>query len=192
MVTARCKYTNCFKLDNENIHGLDDLNRKLDAAMHYFAVDVPVVIGVEAVKHFKKNFETEGVPDVDKWASRKTLRAGGTNSQKVLSKSGELSESIDYKLEGDTVIIYSDKPYAQIHNEGGEITVTPQMRKYFWAMYYTAREGKETQLMEQWKAMALAKKIKVEKRQFIGESPVLIQNITDKIVRDLTKILNGV
>ena len=112
-------------MDNENIHGLDELNAKLEAAIEYFEKDVPVVIGVEAVKHFKQNFENEGF-DGNKWAARKTIRTGSTNGQKILGKSGELSESIDYKIEGGTITIYSDKPYAEIHNEGGIITVTPK------------------------------------------------------------------
>jgi phage gpG-like protein len=177
-------------MDNEIVHGLDELTRRLDAAINYFEHDAKDVIGVESVKLFKQNFQEEGF-NGQKWAARKTKRFGGTNSQKVLTKSGELSESITYKIDGDAVIIYSDKPYAEIHNEGGEITVTPNMKKYFWAQYYAAAEIKDAELMEQYKAMALAKKIVIPKREYIGESPQLVENITNKIVRDLTKILNG-
>lgn len=177
-------------MDNQYVHGADELQRKLNEAKDYLQNDVKDVIGIEAVKHFKRNFEEEGFVDksVSKWASRKTKRSGGTNGQKVLNKSGELSESIDYRVDGEGVVISTDKPYAEIHNEGGEITVTPQMRKYFWAMHKEAKDGGDDDMADQYKGMALAKKIVIPKRQFIGESEVLNNNIIDKIVRDLTKI----
>ena len=65
------------------------------------------------------------------------------------------------------------------------------MRKYFWAQYFMAKESGASDLQEQYMHMALAKKITIPKRPFIEDSPRLVENITDKIVRDLTKILNG-
>ena len=58
-------------------------------------------------------------------------------------------------------------------------------------MYFNAKEAGDKALMEQYKGMALAKEIKMPKRQYIGESEQLNENITNKIVRDLTNILNG-
>lgn len=179
-----------FKMDNQYVKGADDLQRKINAAKLYLQGDVKDVIGIESVKHFKRNFEQEGFVDnnVSKWAARKTKRSGSTNSQKVLSKTGELAESIDYKVAGDVVVIYTDKPYAELHNNGGELTVTPQMKKYFWAMHKQAKDAGDLELADQYKAMALAVKIVMPKRQFIGESQTLNNNIIDKITRDLTKI----
>lgn len=177
-------------MDSEFVKGMDELSRRLQNATEYFMSDVPDVIGTEATVLFKKNFEDEGF-NGNKWAARKSLRPGGTNGQKVLSKSGELSESIDYKLQGNTVIIYSDKPYAQVHNEGGTIPVTKQMRKYFWAQHYMAAEARNEPLAEMYKHMALSKQIVIPKREYIGDSPELVENIANKIVRDLLKILNG-
>lgn len=180
-------------LDNDNIKGADDLIRRLTAAKSYIAHDVNKVVGVEAVNHFKEGFQNEGFTDksLEKWKSRKTKRSGGTNGQKVLSKSGELGDSIDYRIEGKTTIIYSDKVYSQIHNEGGEITVTPQMRKFFWAKSHEAKEAGDTDLQEQYKFMALSKVIKIEQRKFMGESKVLVDKIINKIERDLIKILKS-
>lgn len=174
-------------MDNKNISGADAMERQLREMMDYIEKDVPLVIGIESVNHFKKNFENEGF-DNQKWASRKTKRAGSTDGQKILTKSGDLAESIDYRVESNTVVIYSDLPYAQIHNEGGKITVTPQMRKYFWANYYQAKNDGDIIRMDQYKAMAMSKQITVQQRQFIGNSPILLDNISNKIVRDLTRI----
>ncbi|PZP42163.1 MAG: hypothetical protein DI598_17255 [Pseudopedobacter saltans] len=177
-------------MDNQNVSGADEMERQLRAMMDYIENDVTTVIGVESVNHFKDNFQNEGF-DNQKWESRKTKRIGSTDGQKILSKSGDLAESIDYRVEGSTVVIYSDLPYAQIHNEGGKITVTPQMRKYFWANYYAAKDGGMLDIADQYKAMALAKEITIEQRQFMGDSPPLLDSISNKIVRDLTRIANS-
>lgn len=176
-------------LDNQNIHGLDDMMRKLHAAQAYINDDVPQVIGTEAVKHFKANFANEGF-DGNKWADRKTkVRL----QKKILTGQGggdHLGDSIDFKVAGKNITIYTDKVYAQIHNEGGEISVTPQMKKFFWAKSMEAKEGGDLDAAQQFKYMALSKTIKIPKREFMGNSEQLNTNITDKITRDLDTILN--
>jgi phage gpG-like protein len=177
-------------LDNQNIHGADALVAKLKAAKRYLQQDAPEVIGTEAVKHFKQNFVNEGF-DGNKWASRKTKTK---LQRKVLTGQGNgdhLGDSLDYRVEGRTIIIYTDKVYAQIHNEGGEITVTPQMRKYFWAMSMQAKDAGDTDMADQYKAMALSNQITIMQRKFMGESPLLTNKIIDKIKRDLLRILKN-
>jgi phage gpG-like protein len=178
-------------VDNKNINGLDDVIRKLQNAKDYLQNKVPTVVGVEAVKHFKNNFQLEGFLNrvLKKWEARKIKRLGSTDNQKILSKSGELADSIDFRIQGNTIIIYSDKVYAQIHNEGGKITVTDKMRKYFWAMHYEAKQQSNTIAAEQYKGMALAKIIVMPKRKYMGDSVVLDEAIVNKITRDLDKIL---
>jgi phage gpG-like protein len=179
-------------MDNEFVKGADELVQKLNQINKYVEKDVPVVVGVEAVNHFKESFTNEGFTDKSfvKWQERKSKRFGSTNSQPILSQSGELADSIDFRIEGDTVVIYTDKPYAEIHNEGGTIEVTAQMKKYFWSQWHMAKEMEDEEMMSQFKAMALAKQIKIQQRQFIGESEALNQRITDKILRELQNIVN--
>lgn len=179
-------------IDNKNVQGVDDMLQKLQAAKQYLNRDVNKVFGVEAVDHFKEGFQNEGFTDKSlvKWETRKSKRSGGTNSQKVLSKSGDLADSITFRVEENATIIYSDKVYAQIHNEGGKITVTYQMRRYFWAEWHNAKEAGETEMQDQWKAFALSQTIEIKQRKFMGESQALNQKIIAKIERDLTRILN--
>lgn len=177
-------------LDNQNIKGADEMIRKLQAMKSYINEDVPEIIGTEAVNHFKNNFQEEGF-DGDKWESRRSQRQGSTGGQKVLTYSGELSESIDYRIQGTTIIIFTDKPYGEIHNEGGKITVTPKMKGYFFAKSKEAKENGEIELANQYKAFALSKEIIIKQRKFMGQSPVLIGKITDRIKRDLTQIANS-
>lgn len=171
---------------NKNVSGADEVIRQLQQAQQYIKESVPVVIGVEAVRFFKDAFVKGGLKN--KWAPRKIPRPGSTNNQNVLIQSEHLMDSIDYKVEGNDVIIYSDLIYAEIHNDGGEITVTGKMRKYFWAKHYEAKAAGLLDVADMWKSCALAKKIVIPQRQFIGDSPELDQRIIDKITSDLDKI----
>lgn len=183
------KYT-IMGLDNKNIHGLDETLRRLEAAKKYIADDVNQVIGIEAVKHFKNNFMEEGF-DGNKWAARKTKVKLQKRTLTGQGSGDHLGDSIDYKVDGKTTIIYSDKLYAQIHNEGGEITVTPKMKAFFWAKSKEAKDAGDTELQEQFKWMALSKVITIKQRLFMGPSNLLNEKIISKITRDLTRILNN-
>lgn len=175
-------------MNNQNIKGADEMARKLQELKQYLQHDVYEVIGIEATKHFKKNFYDEGF-DGKKWKSRKSKRMGNTNGQKILSQSGELAESIDYRIDGNIVVIYSDKPYAQIHNEGGKISVTPKMKGYFWAKHKEAKDAGAHDVADMYKAMALSKEITIEQRKFMGESHDLITILNNKINKDLKQIV---
>ncbi|MEN9447129.1 MAG: hypothetical protein RJA25_419 [Bacteroidota bacterium] len=178
---------------NIEIKGGDDMKEKLEQAINFLkGGDILEIIGVEAINHFKQSFEDEGFTDksLDKWDTRKSKRLT-RNEQKTLSDTGELAESIDYRVEGNTVIIYSDKPYAQIHNEGGEITVTPKMRSFFIAKHYEAKEAGNTEAQDMWQAMFFSDKITIPKRQFIGDSEMLNVKIKDKITRELDNIFKS-
>ena len=48
-------------------------------------------------------------------------------------------ETLPLRISGNSITFSSDLPYAALHNEGGDIRVTPRMRRFFWAKYYAAR-----------------------------------------------------
>lgn len=113
---------------------------------------------------------------------KKTLTGQGSGDH--------LSDSIEYKIEGNSIIITTDRVYAQIHNEGGTIPVTQKMKRFFWAKHKEAKENNNSELAEQYKYMALATTITIPKRQFIGNSTSMNNTITQKIKAHLTKIFN--
>ena len=88
----------------------------------------------ESVKFFVDSFRKEGWTDSSftAWAKSNSPMA----ANKTLFKSGDLMRSI-HKVEEspERVVIEANKPYAEIHNSGGTITVTPKMKKFFWAKY---------------------------------------------------------
>lgn len=101
--------------------------------------------------------------DGEAWAPRKQDDGIGS----LMVRSSALRRGLRLKTVGNKVIVESDVPYANIHNQGGVIQtkVTPEMRKAFWAKWYDTKEV-------YWKALALTKKssftIRIPKRQFIG------------------------
>lgn len=86
-------------------------------------------------------------------AKQKPLNfSSSATTRKVLSsKRMELYNSIRYKTSGGQVVISSDKPYAQLHNEGGTIKVF----------------GKHP--------------VKIPQRQFMGESKELSDKFAEQI-----------
>lgn len=150
-----------------------------------------------ALAHFKHSFSNQGFTDVSlkKWPDR----IGGPRNQgrAALMSRGVLKRGLRIKktsINGAIVGMDDAVKYADIHNEGGEIKVTPQMRRFFWAMYYkTGGKNNRTKgnaLPQFWLSMALTTKesLTIPKRQFIGDSVALERKIIAYVEQEL-KIL---
>jgi len=161
-------------------------------------------LAVELADEFDKNFERKGF-FTDKWPDSKLWNARGS----LMMRSGNLRRSIRYNVRDNQVTFSSSLPYASVHNEGGEITVTEKMKKFFWAMYYKAAGavkqtagGKEskskrnvslTNEAAQWKNLALMKvgqKMKIEKRQMVGDHPAVAKIVNDVIDANMIEFNN--
>lgn len=144
-------------------------------------------VAVELADEFDRNFERKAFFD-QKWKQPKISNSRGT----LMMRTGNLRRSIKYSVRDNQVLFSSSLPYAAIHNEGGEIVVTKQMKSFFWAMYYKASGGitktksgttsntvRNTRLSaeaQSWKNLALMKighKMKIERRQIVGDHPAL-------------------
>ncbi len=104
-----------------------------------------------------------------------------------MQRSGKLRRSLNSKTQSNSVIFTSNMPYAQIHNEGGTITVTAKMKRFFWYQYkkHSKGDSKPTKEALQWKALALKKagsKITIPQRQFIGLKHPEVQKIIEQII----------
>lgn len=157
-------------------------------------------IRVELSGEFDKNFERQAFFS-EAWARRKSpTRPGGH----ILVDTGRLRQSISSRMTDTSITFYTTLPYAEIHNDGGEIVVTQKMKKYFWAKYYEAtgsfgrkkdgsrRNDKRTVQLsseaEFWKFMALKKAgttIKIPRRRFLGTSPEVEQSVREIIEENL-------
>ena len=91
-------------------------------------------IQVELSDEFDQNFEREAFFS-EAWARRKSpTRPDGH----ILVDTGNLRRSIQSRTTDNSITFFTTEPYAEIHNDGGEIVVTAKMKKYFWHKYYEA------------------------------------------------------
>ena len=170
--------------------------------LHNFLSDLKV----ELLDEFDKNFERKAFFD-HPWKETKMPNRRGS----LMMRTGALRRSIRATSNDQLIRFSSSLPYASIHNEGGVITVTQKMKRYFWAMYYKtsgavsktkkgeARNTNRNKAMSleasYWKAMALKKvgsKIKIEQRQFIGphrEVDQCVERVFDKSMKEFEEFI---
>lgn len=135
-------------------------------------------IRVELNDEFDRNFERKAFFNTA-WKPAKHNTIGS-----LMMRTGALRKSVRSSIIGNSAIKWeSSLPHADIHNRGGNITVTPKMKGFFWYRYRMATGGNNKNMNPEavfWKAMALKRvgsTITIPKRQFIGEHPVVHQCI---------------
>lgn len=117
----------------------NQITRELQQRVNQLIKETLKDIRTEALDEFDRNFEREAFFN-EKWARRKF---NDDRSRGLLVQTGNLRRSITGRITSrDSVVIESTEPYAQIHNEGGTITVTRRMQKYFWWKYITITGSK--------------------------------------------------
>ncbi|WP_304203808.1 phage virion morphogenesis protein [Phocaeicola plebeius] len=154
-------------------------------------------IKVEFDEEFDRNFERKAFFDEKEWPERKFDDGVGS----LLQRTGGLRRSVRSRKQRGELVYSSSKPYAQIHNEGGEIRVTRKMKGYFWhklketeGKYQYKKNGEKrgnkrnrelSGKEEFYRAMALKKvgsTVKIPERRFIGTG-----RNTDRIIREITE-----
>jgi len=151
-------------------------------------------VAAMALTFFKSSFVNQGFTDTSlkKWDGRK----GGPKNKgrAILVDRAILKRSIRIKeVTGSNATIGVDGAikYAQIHNEGGTINITPKMRRFFWAMYYKfgGKLKKPPEAALYWRNLALTSKteITIPKRQFIGDSRTLDKQAFEFLTQELNK-----
>lgn len=180
---------------------VNDLNRLTSRVL-------PVKVGRAVVESTRQNFRQGGFYG-RKWKDpmRRTIGFDGADGQygPLLSRQNHLMSSTDYIPGPGKVTIQNTAEYAQIHNEGGHIPVTVKMKRFFWAKYYEIglagqlyKSGKGKRMKQKadalsgeagfWKGMALKRvgsKIRIPKRQFLGDSPQVRKTIDNIINTEL-------
>ena len=173
--------------------------------------EIPRKAAIIAKNHFRQNFRDGGFTDDGLHAWKKTKRQeAGSPYKPLTSERNHLMNSVDAVPAPGQVTVVNPVPYARIHNEGGTIhtnpTVTPKMRKMAWAKAYSiAGVSKGDKLPKdlpeearKWRALALTRKeklnikIKMPRRQFIGDSKELRIKINQIVINKLNEIKNGI
>ena len=169
-----------------------------------FISNILTDVEVTLQRHIKNNFR-QGAFYGEPWPPK---RAYPGSRAKLLYRNGILQDSViplAYPTEL-AVKVHTSLPYAALHNEGGQITVTAKMKRFFWAMHLKAKKAlgvkkdgtprankanaRLSQEAEYWKAMALmkvGKRITIPKRQFVGHHTQLdaaIERIVNQEVQE--------
>lgn len=162
------------------------LAKQLPAIQEQVARDI---ILVEAERMWAENFRREGFTDTSfqPWPQRQNQKGAAAGRGLLTGDTLRLKDAaLRGRVVANAVEFMFPEDYMRLHNEGGEITITVQMRKFFWAKYYQTGE-------EYFKHLAITKntKITIPKRQFIGQSAELERRITAKVTQYLDRKLNG-
>lgn len=142
---------------------------------------MPVLAGNIAKRHIEEDFRKGGFTGggFHQWQETRRQRSGRSDAASrygpLLSGRNRLSRSINFRPGDRKVTVYTNVPYAPVHNDGGTThpNITPKMRRYAWARHYK-EAGKDKQADTLWKRLALTKKkqltIRIPKRQFMPDS----------------------
>lgn len=157
---------------------------------------------VELMDEFDRNWERKAFFD-QPWSVQKYPNHRGS----LLMRSGALRRSLKSASSDGEIRFSSSLPYASLHNDGGTITVTAGMKKYFWAMFYRAsgasrgkgaRAARFSKEAEYWKGLALKKTgelITIPARPFIGPHQQVdraVERVIDANLRIITDNLNQI
>jgi phage gpG-like protein len=179
--------------------------RIMAGQLNGFIKELPQLAGAEMLDSVDDNFRTEsffGAP----WAPRVVQK--GNDGRAILVQTGYLRRSLQLKTSGLTVTIFTDAPYAEIHNEGGTIQGAVQVEAYTRHVYNTSevqgpkrkdgerdkrykqrtRESKGTQ---QVRAHTRNVHLEIPQRQFMGEHPELDSRLKALIEAGLDNIFEG-
>jgi phage gpG-like protein len=175
----------------------EELRAAADQIEKLFKEDAPRIIGIEGKKHFQESFVNEGFTDekLEKWKAlqpatiaRKKKKNGDVT--KILTDQGHLAQAIDWNADfnDQSVTFSNDRPYAQIHNEGG--TVTQGGRSELFQRNRDEKTKKFTKGTTAGRGFSfVARSFSMPKRQFMGPSKTLEKKIVDKITARLEKII---
>lgn len=158
------------------------LNRELGKTLQQQLIDEA---GTRALRFSKQRFIQKNWVDTTPkaWEPRKRKTNGS-----LLVKSGRLKRSIRIiRKTATSVTIGTDTPYARIHNEGGKINETVQVREH-----YRNRSARQKRGNGKIKVKAHSRKVNytIPKRQFIGTSRALTRKIKRKmdiLAKNITK-----
>lgn len=132
--------------------------------------------GYRAVRFSKQRFIQKNWVNTmpEPWKPRK-LKASGT----LMVQSGRLKRSIrEVGRTATTVTIGTDVPYARIHNEGGIVKETVQVKAH--SRKRSARQNRGTGAIAV-KSHSRRMNVRIPARPFIGESKALLNKIEKKM-----------
>ena len=184
------------------VNGLNGFLKKMDAIASAYN-RIPTEVATIAVNFSKERFIDQAWLNTTRkpWAQRKRNRPGKKRSQTLLVDTGRLKRSIrKIHASQNLVIIGTDVPYAEIHNNGGTINKTVTVRQHTVKShkrkaYSRQRAGRteriKAQLINSHSVKTHRRKMNtdIEPRPFIGQSEALNRRIFMHVYYKLNDLL---
>lgn len=178
---------------------LNNIDKVLQAKLERSLGTLPVVLGNEAVNWTKQNFRRQGWPgqSFQAWKPRKA-NAKRNAGRGILIDSGRLSRSPRLISTGPLRATFgTDVPYAAAHNNGftGTVNVKAHKRNKIGTVRVSTGKtgvfGKKKTITGVGDIKAHQRSMRLPRRRFIGNSPVLVSILKKKSIvhigRDLKK-----
>jgi phage gpG-like protein len=150
---------------------------------------IPEKVKQIGLKHFDDSFKSQGWEGTA-WAKRKR-ETRRTRGKALLISSGRLRRSIRGVSSPNKVVFSTDVPYAQIHNEGGTIQRSAMSRLYLQNRATKGKnKGRYSYGTKRGRGLTIgAYSVKMPKRQFVGISTKLNNDIITMIEKELKKAI---
>ncbi|CEN39350.1 hypothetical protein [Capnocytophaga cynodegmi] len=162
-----------------------NFNKIMEAVNQKIRDDIPPLLAGTVRNFVLENFEKEAWQGETEqpWAKRKDTQ----NTKKILIASGEGKESMKLHIQEYKAIISiggGDFSYMKYHNSGSNETTTQNVKAFTRKIKKGKHRGKEQNV----KAFTRTVRHNLPKRQFIGRSPVLIQELKEIATEELNKL----
>ena len=158
---------------------------------------LPGLVGAVVLESIDQNFRSESFFG-QAWAPRKVEK--GNDGRAILVQTGRLRRSFKLENSGLTITIFTDTPYAEIHNEGGVITGTANVAEFTRKQYEMNEVSKPGSKKEKWKKETVGNgtvrahtrtlNLTIPQRQFMGEHPQLDNEINNLLDKEISAIFD--
>lgn len=159
--------------------------------------ELPGLVGAVVLNSVDNNFRSESFFG-QAWEPRKVQK--GNDGRAILVQTGRLRRSFRLETSGLTITIFTDTPYAQIHNEGGVISGTVNVAEFTRNQYEMNEVSKPGSRKEKWKKETVGTgtvrahtrniNLTIPQRQFMGEHPDLDNDIKTLLDKEITAIFD--
>lgn len=140
--------------------------------------DILRELAIEARVYFDKSWADKGFTDTNLTPWKPVLDKNGEVKERPLVDTGALRRSLRTEVSQNVATIFTEIPYAQIHNEGGKVAYTANVREH-------TRKGSKV------KAHTRTVDHDMPQRQFMGPSATLDKQL-EKIITDrINYIINN-
>lgn len=156
---------------SNNINDIGKIRVKIDQSIDRIANRILDGLETELKKSIQLNFESQGRPE--KWPGKYIDDGRAILTGKTARLQAQFT--VEKREDPYRITLASALPYSKIQQEGGEIFITPKMRRFFW---YQFKETKD----DKWKYLALKKgPIKIPARPFLlipqSDYPRILQGV---------------